>query len=135
MKRGISFGAAALPTERRVLARRGWVGEKSGLFEHPAWCTPVIPDVQISEIPACPRVFPQPANGQLAGPVPPTGSYMGYVTSEGHPRSLVFVWGVLQVGLPSFPAEQPLRLRSCPSYNTPHYEAPMPFSIRPYPLQ
>jgi hypothetical protein len=28
--------AAALPTERRVLARRGWVGEKSGHFEEPA---------------------------------------------------------------------------------------------------
>ena len=28
--------AAALLAERRVLARRGWVGEKSGLFEHPA---------------------------------------------------------------------------------------------------
>ncbi len=27
---------AALPAERRVLARRGWAGEKSGLFEHPA---------------------------------------------------------------------------------------------------
>jgi|GEM_PF-6667191 len=27
--------AAALPAERRVLARRGWAGEKSGLFEHP----------------------------------------------------------------------------------------------------
>ena len=26
---------AALPAERRVLARRGWAGEKSGLFEHP----------------------------------------------------------------------------------------------------
>jgi hypothetical protein len=26
---------AALPVERRVLARRGWAGEKSGLFEHP----------------------------------------------------------------------------------------------------
>jgi hypothetical protein len=25
-----------LPAERRVSARRGWVGEKSGLFEHPA---------------------------------------------------------------------------------------------------
>jgi hypothetical protein len=32
-----------------------------GLFEHPAWCTPVIPDVQTSEIPACPQSFPQPA--------------------------------------------------------------------------
>jgi hypothetical protein len=29
--------AAALPVERRVSARRGWVGEKAGLFEHPAW--------------------------------------------------------------------------------------------------
>ena len=27
--------AAALPAERRVLARRGLAGEKSGLFEHP----------------------------------------------------------------------------------------------------
>jgi len=26
---------AALRAERRVLARRGWAGEKSGLFEHP----------------------------------------------------------------------------------------------------
>ena len=30
-----------------------------GLFEHPAWRIPVIPDVQTSEIPACHRVFPQ----------------------------------------------------------------------------
>ncbi len=29
--------AAALPGIRRVLARRGWAGEKSGLFEHPAY--------------------------------------------------------------------------------------------------
>jgi hypothetical protein len=28
--------AAALPAERRVLVRRGWAGEKSGLFDHPA---------------------------------------------------------------------------------------------------
>ena len=28
--------AAALPAERRVLARRGWAGEMSSLFEHPA---------------------------------------------------------------------------------------------------
>jgi hypothetical protein len=27
---------AALPAERRVLARRGWVGETSRHFEHPA---------------------------------------------------------------------------------------------------
>jgi hypothetical protein len=29
--------AAALPAERRVLARRGWAGENRGLFEHPIW--------------------------------------------------------------------------------------------------
>ena len=28
--------AAALPAERRVLARRGWAGEMSSLFEHSA---------------------------------------------------------------------------------------------------
>jgi hypothetical protein len=28
--------AAAKPAERRVSARRGWVGENNGLFEHPA---------------------------------------------------------------------------------------------------
>ena len=27
--------SAALPVERRVSARRGWVGENGGLFEHP----------------------------------------------------------------------------------------------------
>jgi len=27
------------------------------LFEHPAWCTPVIPDVQTSEILVCPQSF------------------------------------------------------------------------------
>ena len=38
--------AAALPAERRVLARRGWAGEKSGLFEHPARCSPIVLDVR-----------------------------------------------------------------------------------------
>ena len=42
--------AAALPAERRVLARRGWAGENRGLFEHPAWYSPVVPDVQISDV-------------------------------------------------------------------------------------
>jgi hypothetical protein len=32
-----SLLAAALIGERRVSARQGWAGEKSGLFEHPAW--------------------------------------------------------------------------------------------------
>ena len=45
---------AALLGARRVPARRGWAGEKSGLFEHPAWCTPVIQDVWTSEISVCP---------------------------------------------------------------------------------
>ena len=27
------------------MARRGWAGEKSGLFEHPARCYPVVLDV------------------------------------------------------------------------------------------
>ena len=29
-------GPAALPVERRVLARRGWAGEMTGFFEHHA---------------------------------------------------------------------------------------------------
>ena len=68
----VSSGAAALPAEQRVLALRGWAGGKSGLFEHPAWCTPVIPDVQTSEISAYPQSFSaaceshslKPENGQ-----------------------------------------------------------------------
>jgi len=31
----VSLGAAALRGIRRVSARQGWAGEKSGLFEHP----------------------------------------------------------------------------------------------------
>jgi len=31
----VSQEAAALPAEQRVLARRGWAGEKTGLLEHP----------------------------------------------------------------------------------------------------
>ena len=49
--------AAALLGARRVSARQGWAGEKSSLFEHPAWCTPAIPDLQTSEIPAYPQIF------------------------------------------------------------------------------
>jgi len=32
----VSCGAAGLLGTRRVSARQGWAGEKSGLFEHPA---------------------------------------------------------------------------------------------------
>jgi hypothetical protein len=28
-----------------------------GLFEHPAWCAPVIPNLLTNEIPACPQSF------------------------------------------------------------------------------
>ena len=48
----VSCGAAALPAERRVSARRGWAGEKSGHFEHPARFTPVTQDLQTGEIQA-----------------------------------------------------------------------------------
>ena len=41
--------AAALPAERRVLARRGWAGEKSGHFEHPAQSSSVVLDVRTIE--------------------------------------------------------------------------------------
>src|SRR5690242_8637615 len=49
--------AAALPGTRRVSARQGWAGEKSGLFEHPAWYFPVTLDMRISEGPACLQNF------------------------------------------------------------------------------
>jgi len=42
--------AAALPAERRVLARRGWVGEMSELFEHPVNVSPVEPETQPVEV-------------------------------------------------------------------------------------
>jgi len=53
----VSRGTAALLGTRRVSARQGWAGEKSGLFEHPAWCTPIVQDVQTSEFPAWPQSF------------------------------------------------------------------------------
>jgi hypothetical protein len=49
--------AAALPGTRRVSARQGWAGEKSGLFEHPAWWTPDVLDVRTSEFPPCRNSF------------------------------------------------------------------------------
>ena len=50
--------AAALIAKQRDLARWGWVGENGGLFEHPAWCSPVALDMRISEVPACLQSFP-----------------------------------------------------------------------------
>src|SRR4249920_3579970 len=49
--------AAALLGTRRFSACQGWAGEKSGLFEHPAWCSPVVLDMRISEVPACLQSF------------------------------------------------------------------------------
>ena len=63
--------AAALPAERRVLARRGWAGETSGLFEHPAWRASVIPDMQPVKFQCAHRVFPQPV--RPLGPSAPGG--------------------------------------------------------------
>ena len=50
--------AAALIGTRRVSAHRGWAGEKSGLFEHPARCSPVVLDVRTSEVLAHQNSFP-----------------------------------------------------------------------------
>jgi hypothetical protein len=38
--------AAALYGKRRVSARQGWAGEKSGLFEQPAWSYAVVSDMR-----------------------------------------------------------------------------------------
>ncbi len=43
--------AAALLGTRRVSARRGWAGEKSGLFEYPALRSFIVLDVQTNELP------------------------------------------------------------------------------------
>jgi len=45
----VSLGAAAALGERRVSARQGWAGEKSGLFEHPASrsCASTIPKITV----------------------------------------------------------------------------------------
>ncbi len=42
---------------RGVLARQGWVGEKSGLFEHPVEYHPIGSDVQKLEVLAYPNSF------------------------------------------------------------------------------
>ena len=48
------FYAAALLGKRRVSARQGWVGEMSGLFEHPAGMFFfIVPHVRNSEVLAC----------------------------------------------------------------------------------
>ncbi len=49
--------AAALPGTRRVSARQGWAGEKSGLFDHPARGSSVGLDVWAVEFPPCHNSF------------------------------------------------------------------------------
>ena len=49
--------AAALLGTRRVSARWGWAGKKSGLFEHPARGSPVVLDVRAIEFPPCHNSF------------------------------------------------------------------------------
>ncbi len=49
--------AAALLGTRRVSTRQGWAGEKSGLFEHPARCSPVVPGMPATEFPPCHNSF------------------------------------------------------------------------------
>jgi hypothetical protein len=54
--------AAALPAERRVLARRGWVGENRGLFEHPELWGPQFHMKDFKDVLRVNRVFPQHVN-------------------------------------------------------------------------
>jgi len=63
-KTRVSPGAAALPAERRDLARRGWAGEKSGLFEHPGLCERQFHLKVFNGVVCINRVFPQPANAK-----------------------------------------------------------------------
>ena len=51
--------AAALPAERRVLARRGWAGENRSLFEHPAWLYPIPLEKEASKFHLAKIVLPQ----------------------------------------------------------------------------
>jgi hypothetical protein len=70
------FLAAALPAERRVLARRGWAGEKV-VFLSILWeCSPVVPLVRTFEVLA--RIAPYPE----AKPPGPMIVYISLSSSE-----------------------------------------------------
>ena len=58
------FARYGLPVEWRVLTRRGWAGEKSGLFEHPAIFEAVAPSVIFQQCFMCKRGFPQPVRSK-----------------------------------------------------------------------
>jgi len=49
------LGQGASLGEEAVLADSGWAGEKADPFEHPAGRIPVMQNVQIDQIPACPQ--------------------------------------------------------------------------------
>jgi len=53
-----SYTAAALLGTRRVSARQGWAGEKSGLFQHPARRTPIVRDIRTLCNSGVPLIFP-----------------------------------------------------------------------------
>jgi hypothetical protein len=61
-----SFAAALLGT-RRVSAHQGWAGEKSGLFEHPAWCSLLFQMCRSAKFWRTTIVFPQPASPHYSG--------------------------------------------------------------------
>jgi hypothetical protein len=46
------FARSGLARGKARLGAPGWAGEKSGLFAHPAYGTPVSPDGETSETPA-----------------------------------------------------------------------------------
>jgi cobalamin biosynthesis protein CobD/CbiB len=47
------FACTALSAARRVLASRGWAGEKSCLFEHPTRYSHLVHNVQVIEVRPC----------------------------------------------------------------------------------
>jgi len=53
----VSRGAAALLGTRRVSARRGWAGEKAGLFDHPARHSPTVLEMEKFEVTSCHNSF------------------------------------------------------------------------------
>jgi hypothetical protein len=55
-----SSDVAALPVERCVLARRGWVGETSGLFEQPAGVAGAVHEFLQSYVSSCQNGFSIP---------------------------------------------------------------------------
>jgi hypothetical protein len=61
----VSLGVAALHGIRRVSARLGWAGEKSGLSTHPARGSPVVLDVRALNFHHAQIGFPQAERPKL----------------------------------------------------------------------